>query len=126
MRVFVLSLLAIAAAHGATPATWGSGRMPTLRTAAAAPASNLALRGGGPLDFVKQAVRAGAVPRMPGRRAAGAGGRPVLCSSPGQQRATGRRDAGALRACICAFAACIARCAALPCPVGEWSGSGWW
>jgi len=30
--------------------------MPTLRTAAAAPASNLALRGGGPLDFVKQAV----------------------------------------------------------------------
>jgi hypothetical protein len=61
MRVFVLSLLAVAAAHGAAPATWGSPRMPALRTAAgvvgaSVPAANLALRGGGLLDSVKEMV----------------------------------------------------------------------
>ncbi len=55
MRVSVLSLLAIAAAHGATTPAWGSGRMPALRMAEAAPASNLALRGG-VVEFVKGAV----------------------------------------------------------------------
>ena len=67
MRVFVLSLLAIAAAHGATTPAWGSGHMPALRMAEAAPASNLALRGG-VVDFVKGAVNSmkQAVMRAPG------------------------------------------------------------
>jgi len=41
MRVAVLSLLAVAAAHAASPVALGHSRVPTLRTAAAMPASNL-------------------------------------------------------------------------------------
>ena len=85
MRVSVLSLLAIAAAHGATTPAWGSGRMPALRMAEAAPASNLALRGGvvefvkGAVNSMKQAVcalRGLAAPRLPECET----GRRVLCA----------------------------------------------
>ena len=41
MRVALLSLLAVAAAHAASPVALGPSRGPTLRTAAAMPASNL-------------------------------------------------------------------------------------
>ena len=54
MRIGILSLLALATAHAAAPTgPWGAGRVPSLRKAVAAPASNL----GTPLSRVSVSLR---------------------------------------------------------------------
>jgi hypothetical protein len=55
MRVFILSLLAVAAAHASAPAAWGGAHVTTLGKVDASSGSNLALRGGF-VDTIKNMV----------------------------------------------------------------------
>jgi hypothetical protein len=54
MRVFILSLLAVAAAHASAPAAWGGAHVTNLGKVDASSGSNLALRGG--FDTIKNMV----------------------------------------------------------------------
>ena len=54
MRVFIMSLLAVAAAHASAPAAWGGAHVTTLGKVDASSGSNLALRGG--FDTIKNMV----------------------------------------------------------------------
>jgi len=61
MRVFILSLLALAAAHASAPAAWGGAHVTTLGKVDASSGSNLALRGGF-VDTIKNMVSLASFP----------------------------------------------------------------